>query len=942
MATFQDAVMSPRVQDVVETEKLEDWPIDGAHPEWKGFLQQQFSKQAALLQQLTLHLREETQAGIKLENKKLSQAVQEQFAKQAKLLQEAMMSASALLFVLLAGPGLAVRQNGRNEPELEVHEAQHETIEKEKIGDVAEGDYSEDTAYVLPMKPRRRPEARAEILMELQEEGPRDTCPRRSEVWSQTGRTLGQGVNGQVVEVTGSGHSGPYALKVPRTPEAKDDAELEVAVMNSASSQHCQNVMHLTAEKPCVKEGSDEKVNAKAYVAPKMAGDLHSWVLSASLRGRTFCAERIIKQVTDGMNCLHKAGYIHGDLNADNIFYKELDSEYCPSGVVLADFGLSRRINTWMHQYAENFYRGSYHLPSSLFVGHRDTLQIKSARDDKVYVTEEIDRCHGQNTIKLNRLLAVLTSFSRAMTRALYASSDGRGSAEMCLSDPGIQFSIGRGRHQEGPLAWLSLGTELASLQVPSWPSARPGEIALIADEQAELKTTQAAEEGTEPAQEGSPENARDNKPALHSWNSTWQHDDEHPEPQSKVQAVALTIVHSASFTYAITFLILVNMVILGIEVDVASTLPPYQEPRWFGLINLTIVVIFVAELVLKFVAYGCRGFIHGPERWWNFFDVLIISTSVMETIMEFVTIWMAAMQMDSSHLRVMRFARIARALRGVRAVRFLRFVSALRTLVFSILSTMWSLIWTLVLLILLFYCFAVILTQLVTDHCRYNEGGVVNCSPDLMRFWKSVAESMLTLFISISGGLSWSEALQPLRDVSEIAFLCMVVYIVLTVLAILNVVTGVFCNNAIESARADKDIAIMKQMQKHAKQLKSLRGVFKEIDNDQSNLVSLQELKDALKSKKLASFLESMDISTQDIWTLFMVMDSDGSGDVTLEEFVTGCMQLQGPAQSIQLARMRHENLKTRAEILRVGADIGNLKALFHELLRRQGELHL
>ncbi|CAE7209185.1 Scn11a [Symbiodinium sp. CCMP2592] len=70
MATFQDAVMSPRVQDVVETE-LEDWPIDGTHPEWKGFLQQQFSKQAALLQQLTLHLREETQAGIKLENKKL-------------------------------------------------------------------------------------------------------------------------------------------------------------------------------------------------------------------------------------------------------------------------------------------------------------------------------------------------------------------------------------------------------------------------------------------------------------------------------------------------------------------------------------------------------------------------------------------------------------------------------------------------------------------------------------------------------------------------------------------------------------------------------------------------------------------------------------------------------------------------------------------------------
>ena len=28
-------------------------------------------------------------------------------------------------------------------------------------------------------------------------------------------------------------------------------------------------------------------------------------------------------------------------------------------------------------------------------------------------------------------------------------------------------------------------------------------------------------------------------------------------------------------------------------------------------------------------------------------------------------------------------------------------------------------------------------------------------------------------------------------------------------------------------------------------------------------------------------------------------VMDSDGSGDVTLEEFVTGCMQLQAPTAS-------------------------------------------
>ena len=41
-----------------------------------------------------------------------------------------------------------------------------------------------------------------------------------------------------------------------------------------------------------------------------------------------------------------------------------------------------------------------------------------------------------------------------------------------------------------------------------------------------------------------------------------------------------------------------------------------------------------------------------------------------------------SAGEMNSSHLRVMRFARLARALRGVRVIRLLRYVSSLRTIV--------------------------------------------------------------------------------------------------------------------------------------------------------------------------------------------------------------------------------------------------------------------
>ena len=52
--------------------------------------------------------------------------------------------------------------------------------------------------------------------------------------------------------------------------------------------------------------------------------------------------------------------------------------------------------------------------------------------------------------------------------------------------------------------------------------------------------------------------------------------------------------------------------------------------------------------------------------------------------------------------------------------------------------------------------------------------------------------ESMLTLFLSISGGMSWEDALLPLRSASELACAFMILYIVIAVFAVLNAVAPV------------------------------------------------------------------------------------------------------------------------------------------------------
>ena len=394
-------------------------------------------------------------------------------------------------------------------------------------------------------------------------------------------------------------------------------------------------------------------------------------------------------------------------------------------------------------------------------------------------------------------------------------------------------------------------------------------------------------------------------------------------------------IINSWWFVHFISTVIVVNMILLGIEVDLAAAIGQENVSPWYGIINATAVGIFVVELSLTFIALGIRRFFCGKDKAWNIFDFCIITLSVLETSTE---LWQQALaasssssseQVSTSQLRFFRSVRLARALRGVRMVRLLRYVGALRTLVLSIASSMASLLWTLVLLVIIFYTFGIMFTQLVSDYCRYEVGSATmsGCVDKVGVYWSSLPESMLTLFMTISGGINWGETFRPLIDISIFAVMCHIIFITIAVLAVVNVVTGVFCSTAMESAAADKEIATMKQLKKKNAQLQDLRSAFEEIVDAESNTVNIGDFEKAMGSAKFRNFLESMSISTEDISTLFTIIDSDQSGLIDLEEFVQGCMQLHGPAKSLQLAKMSFENKITRQTMKSMANSLEDLK---------------
>jgi len=390
---------------------------------------------------------------------------------------------------------------------------------------------------------------------------------------------------------------------------------------------------------------------------------------------------------------------------------------------------------------------------------------------------------------------------------------------------------------------------------------------------------------------------------------------------KEKCRETCQYIVRSKAFSYYVMLVIAANLVCMGVEVETTARLPEKDAPVFFTVANCFFVCNFVLEAVLRLGADGPE-FFYGNQHGWNIFDFGVMLLSVFELSVDLWSLSTSSTAASANQVGFVRVMRVARALRGIRVMRLLRFVHALRTLVLSIMSSIASLLWTAVLFLLLFYSFGVIFTQLVTDWCRdeaiadrNNINAIPDCPNDL-RWFETVPQSMLTLFLIISDGLDWDTVLNPLQQASPVAAAFLMFYVIITVFAVVNVVNGVFVNTAVETAMHDKDVASMKQLQLQESIVQTLKQVFEEIDANGTCLVSLEDIEVAMETRKLGGFLESMGISTQDMITLFMILDADKSGLLDLDEFVTGCMQLHGPAKSLQVAKMSHENKVTRQQL--------------------------
>merc|ERR1712136_207949 len=315
---------------------------------------------------------------------------------------------------------------------------------------------------------------------------------------------------------------------------------------------------------------------------------------------------------------------------------------------------------------------------------------------------------------------------------------------------------------------------------------------------------------------------------------------------------------------------------------------------------ELLFTTTFVLDICLRMLALEGEFFV-GEEAGWNFFDSLLTLSSVAELIL-------VGLRVDLSFLRVFRITGI---LRSFRVFSFLRLVPVMRSLRLMILAIVKSIVpFVLAVLILLevIFVISVVIANGVAEYVIFSGDDI---SDDIRIYLGSMSMTTLSLFMSISGGIDWWTLGNVLLHISTAYLLLFLFFILFTVLAVLNVVTGIFVKEAQEMALKDRHVQLHQEFEENRQLLRNLKEIFNWMDEGGTGCVSLGDFVRILDQQAVRLRFAQVGLDIQDATTFFRILDQNDSEELSIEEFVMGCMRFKGRANRMDLEVMLMDTKK-------------------------------
>jgi len=362
-------------------------------------------------------------------------------------------------------------------------------------------------------------------------------------------------------------------------------------------------------------------------------------------------------------------------------------------------------------------------------------------------------------------------------------------------------------------------------------------------------------------------------------------------------QSVLKWFIEHPAFDSTCAFMILFNSVIIGLGVEHTTT--HSTESDFQKMSGYACSIFFLIELVLRLSLHG-RKYFTNENRNWNLFDMFLVLFSIVDVIMDHV-----GGGGSSSLASGMKTIKMLRIMKVFRVFRFFRELSLLALM---IVDSMRSLMWALLMLAIIIYVFAICFTTSASEHLRSHEGSNSAGLSEVHRQFGSLGRTVYSLVQAMLGGVSWGVCCDALLTIDWFSGALFFFYVAFTILAVMNIITGVFVDNAVETARTQRDFLIQKEMELKEKYAQEMRDLFMEMDKDGSGTIGLEEINEYLEDPRVQGYFAALGLDPNDTERLFKLIDDDGSGDVDVGEFLDGCLRLKGQARSIDIYSLMHD----------------------------------
>lgn len=353
-----------------------------------------------------------------------------------------------------------------------------------------------------------------------------------------------------------------------------------------------------------------------------------------------------------------------------------------------------------------------------------------------------------------------------------------------------------------------------------------------------------------------------------------------------------------------------------GIEANIQmqAALDSKDPAEWTEFVMHVFNGWFAIEVILRLAAYGF-GFFLGKDWRWNVFDLTLVIIS------------MSLILLDGLSVSFFRLLRVFKVLRALQIVRLFRTFKELRLLVATILTSLPALWWSLAFVSLITYLCSILFVHASISHLQDlgagHNGSDDSLKPSLEEYFGTLPRSMYILTACITGGVDWTKVGVPLWKVSYFYGFCFTLYVLGSVLGILNIVTGMFVERASNIAKIDRDVAITDEIHKMEADVRDTMRLFQEFDTAGHGKVPVDEFMEFLAQERVIAYFATLDINVTHRGRLQAMFDVDDDACVSLEEFVIGCTRLRGPAAKSELAnvlllmRQFHDELHESMNVL-------------------------